>query len=60
LREPAARACSPTVLEDFQVVEQSLRAYSFDAVIANLTAHALQTNEPRVGWSGGISDLCLL
>jgi hypothetical protein len=54
-----ASARSSIALEDFQVVEQGLRAYSFDAVITDFATHPLQTDQPRVGWSGGIFDLCL-
>jgi hypothetical protein len=36
-----ASACSSTALEDFQEIEQCLRADPLDAVIAKLTAHAL-------------------
>jgi hypothetical protein len=42
LCKTTAGAGSSTALEDLQMVEQSLRANSLDAVIANLTAHAFQ------------------
>ena len=38
----AARARSPTALEHLQMVEQSLRANSLDAIVADLASHAFQ------------------
>jgi hypothetical protein len=47
-RQTSASAGSAAALEDFQVVEQCLRADSFDTIVTNSAAHARQAYPPRV------------